>query len=178
MIFIFELNIIERLYHSTEKKDPADFLKFIHSEKPTKIWRNLQILFEMTWILFILISNVFIIIFTYLPELNIHIQNGPEVLNMLVPCLNPHWQELWKKKNAHLWRHLWVNFTRLNELGKVSNCSDWCHYSPQKKSAETILSKNNKEIKVPNRPNRVRCIELAWQVLHGQNDDEKRCFLK
>ena len=120
----------------------------------------------------------FIIIFTYLPELNIHIQNGPEVLNMLVPCLNPHWQELWKKKNAHLWRHLWVNFTRLNELGKVSNCSDWCHYSPQKKSAETILSKNNKEIKVPNRPNRVRCIELAWQVLHGQNDDEKRCFLK
>jgi hypothetical protein len=27
-------------------------------------------------------------------------------------------------------------------------------------------------------PIRVRCIELAWQVLHGQNDVEKRCFLK
>ena len=37
------------------------------------------------------------------------------------------------KKNAHLQRQLGANFMRLNELGRVSNESSWCQFSPPKK---------------------------------------------
>ena len=55
------------------------------------------------------------------------------------------------KKNAHLQCHLGASFTRLNELGTVSNQPDWYQFSPQKSleifdtnSADKIQSQNYK----------------------------------